>query len=90
MIAARSERTWLVGTVNLKAFKLLAIGFKAYLHRLAADLAVFDIRLPAGGQINDNLHRLGAIRAADSPINGSGVHTSPDIALVGVQDRLRI
>ena len=53
---------------NLQVHEFLFVDFKFDLHRLAANLAIFNIGLAAGRQIDDDTHRFCTIRAADRSI----------------------
>jgi hypothetical protein len=47
-------------TIHAESKQLSLIGFESDLHRLATNLAILDVRLAAGGQIDDDVHRLRA------------------------------
>ena len=63
-VAQRTLRT----AFDLQVHEFLFVGFEFYLHRLAANLAIFNIGLAAGGQIDDDAHRFCTIRAANGSI----------------------
>ena len=44
------------------------------LHGLAANLAIFNVRLSTSGEIDDDAHRFRAIRAADRSVQKQGAH----------------
>ena len=54
---------------------MLPVAVKTDLHRLTANLAVLDIGLAAGRQIDHDAHPLAAIRAADSTLHDHGADT---------------
>ncbi len=53
---------------NLQVHEFLFLDVEFDLHRLAAYLAIFNIGLAAGGQIDDDAHRFCAIRTANGSI----------------------
>jgi hypothetical protein len=67
----------LSGTVHLQSLKSIVVDVEGYLHRLAADLAILDVGLAAARQVEDDFHRLRAIRAADPRFNDLWLHDRP-------------
>ncbi len=66
---------------NLQIHEFLFRDFEFDLHRLAANLAIFDVGLAAGGQIDDDTHRFRAIRAADRSIEEPVCHVRIKVAV---------
>jgi hypothetical protein len=56
---------FLAGTIHLQVATFTGSDSKAYLHWPATNLAVFDVRLTASGQIEQDRHRLRTKRATD-------------------------
>lgn len=61
-------------TVNSQVLEFFVTNIKIDLHGLTAYLAIFDIGLSAGGQVNHDVHRFRAIRAADRPLDKQSSH----------------
>jgi hypothetical protein len=64
----------LSGTSHLQIREIAIIYFKTYLHRLTANLAVFNIRLSAATKIQQNADRFRTERATDIAFHDTGVH----------------
>ena len=64
----------LARTIDLQSVKLVASRLKSDLHGLATYLAVFDVALIAGGQIEQNTHRLRAKRTMNPALNNTVIH----------------
>ena len=73
----RNSRT----AFNLQVHEFIFAYFEFDLHRLAANLAIFDVGLAAGGQIHDDTHRFRAIRAVDRSIEEPVRHVRIKVAV---------
>lgn len=72
--AQRATGNRLRGTVHLQLRKFAGTHFKTDLHRLTANLAIFDVRLAAIGQIQQNANRFRTKRTTDPAFHDGGVH----------------
>ena len=61
-------------TIHLQIAELTVINFKTDLHRSAANLAVFDIRLVATTGIQQDTDWFSTERTSDSAFHDSGIH----------------
>ncbi len=61
-------------TVHLQSKKFVRNGLEADLHRLTADLAVFDVTLVPSGDVDQNAHGFRTERTMDSAFNDLVIH----------------
>ena len=71
---ATGNRSSLACTFHPYVTQFLAINFERDLHRLTADLAVLDVRLRAGGGVDQHGNRLCAVRAMTTFFGDEFVH----------------
>ena len=80
--AQRKPVNRLIGTTHPQIREIIVSDFETYMHRLTANLAVFDIRLVAAAKVQQNAACFPTERATDPALHDGGNHVYVRAAIV--------